>query len=176
MKNLMEVMKVSKDDLPAIYCDMDEVLCAFLKGANKAIGGDFPSMDKNKRWKLIVQTKDFWANLEWQPGGKQLWAYIRQFDPDILTSPMDKQGHNESLEGKLIWVERNLGLSPDKVNFAHDKYKYAISEDGKPNILIDDFETKVKPFTEAGGIGILHLGAKNTIKILELLKDSDKAP
>jgi len=42
--------------------------------------------------------------------------------------------------------------------------------------LIDDFETKVKPFTEAGGIGILHLGAKNTIKILELLKDSNKAP
>ena len=89
---------------------------------------------------------------------------------------MDKQGHNESLEGKLIWVEKNLGLNPDKVNFAHDKWKYAQSEDGKPNVLIDDFETKVKPFTEAGGIGILHLGARNTIKILELLTDSDKAP
>ena len=55
----MEVMKVSKDDLPAIYCDMDEVLCAFLKGAKKAIGGDFPSEDKDKRWKLISQTKYF---------------------------------------------------------------------------------------------------------------------
>ena len=127
-------------------------------------------------YKLAHDDVDFWANLEWQPGGKQLWAYIRQFDPDILTSPMDKQGHNESLEGKLIWVERNLGLSPDKVNFAHDKYKYAVSENGKPNVLIDDFETKVKPFTEAGGIGILHLGANNTIKILELLKDSDQTP
>ena len=63
-------MKVSKDDLPAIYCDMDEVLCAFLKGAKKAIGGDFPSMDKDKRWKLIGQTKDFWANLDWMPGAE----------------------------------------------------------------------------------------------------------
>tara|TARA_R100001126_G_C4759605_1_gene117068 strand:- start:32 stop:604 length:573 start_codon:yes stop_codon:yes gene_type:complete len=125
---------------------------------------------------LVHDDVDFWADLEWQPGGKQLWAYIRQFDPDILTSPMDKKGQNESLEGKLIWVEKNLGLSPDKVNFAHDKYKYAVSEDGKPNVLIDDFETKVKPFTEAGGIGILHLGANNTIKILQLLKDSDETP
>ena len=127
-------------------------------------------------YKLVHDDENFWANLDWQPGGKQLWAYIRKFEPDILTSPMDKQGHNESLAGKLIWVEKNLGLSPDRVNFAHDKYKFAVSEDGKPNVLIDDFETKVKPFTEAGGIGILHLGAKNTIKILELLKDFDKAP
>lgn len=125
---------------------------------------------------LVHDDVDFWANLEWQPGGKQLWSYIRQFDPDILTSPMDKKGHNESLEGKTIWVEKNLGLDADRINFAHDKYKFAVSEDGKPNILIDDFETKTKPFTEAGGIGILHLGADNTIKILELLKDSDKAP
>ena len=33
MKTLMEVMKVAKGDLPIIYCDMDEVLCAFMKGA-----------------------------------------------------------------------------------------------------------------------------------------------
>ena len=125
---------------------------------------------------LVHDDVDFWANLEWQPGGKRLWSYIRQFDPDILTSPMDKKGHNESLEGKAIWVERNLGLDANKINFAHDKYKFAVSKDGKPNVLIDDFETKVKPFTEAGGIGILHVGSKNTIKILELLKDSEETP
>ena len=127
-------------------------------------------------YNLVHDDEDFWANLPWQPGGKQLWSYIRQFDPDILTSPMDKAGKTESLSGKLIWVEKNLGLDADKVNFAHDKYKFALSPEGKPNVLIDDFETKVKPFTEAGGIGILHLGANNTIKILELLKDSEETP
>ena len=127
-------------------------------------------------YNLVHDDVDFWANLEWQPGGKQLWAYIRQFEPDILTSPMDKKGHNESLEGKIIWIEKNLGLSPDKVNFAHDKYKYAVSEDGKPNILIDDFKTKVEPFTDAGGIGILHISAENTIKLLELLKQTNETP
>ena len=57
MKTLLEVMKVAKDDLPTIYCDMDEVLCAFLKGAEKVIGRDFSSMDKDERWKIISNTK-----------------------------------------------------------------------------------------------------------------------
>ena len=87
----------------------------------KELGRDYVTVDDIQKFspgKSSAATKymyqlahddvDFWANLEWQPGGKQLWSYIRQFDPDILTSPMDKQGHNESLEGKLIWVEKNL--------------------------------------------------------------------
>ena len=127
-------------------------------------------------YSLVHDDEEFWANLPWQPGGKRLWSYIRQFDPDILTSPMDKAGKTESLSGKLTWVEKNLGLDADKVNFAHDKYKFATSPEGKPNILIDDFKTKVEPFTDAGGIGILHISADNTIKLLELLKQTNETP
>jgi len=125
---------------------------------------------------VLQDDEDFWSNLPWQPGGKRLWAYIRQYDPDILTSPMDKGGKNESLSGKLTWVENNLGLSPEKVKFAHDKWKFAVSNDGEPNILIDDFESKTKPFTEAGGIGVLHINADNTIRILEVIEQSDETP
>ncbi len=125
----------------------------------------------NYMYKLVHDDEAFWANLPWQPGGKELWAYIKQYNPDILTAPMDKQGKNESLSGKLLWVEKNLGLNPNKVNFEHKKWKYALSPDGKSNILIDDFEAKVKPFTEAGGIGILHISTNNTIKILKLLEE-----
>ena len=127
-------------------------------------------------YSLVHDDEEFWANLPWQPGGKQLWSYIRQFDPVILTSPMDKAGKTESLSGKLTWVEKNLGLDADKVNFAHDKYKFAVSPEGKPNILIDDFKTKGEPFTDAGGIGILHISADNTIKLLKLLEEADETP
>ena len=122
-------------------------------------------------YKLVHDNEDFWANLPWQPGGKKLWEYIKEFEPEILTAPMDKQGKNESLIGKQKWVEKNLGISPDRINFEHKKWQYALSKDGSPNVLIDDFESKVKPFTEAGGIGILHISANNTIKILKLLKE-----
>lgn len=120
---------------------------------------------------LVHDDEEFWANLPWMKGGKQLWARIRSLNPMILTSPMDKRGKNESMLGKSRWVERNLGISPDRIIFAHSKWDYALDEDGKPNILIDDFSSKVDPWSDSGGIGILHTSAENTIKILDTLKD-----
>ena len=46
MKNLLEMSRPSKSDLPTIYCDMDQVLCNFLNGADKAVGGLFHSCTK----------------------------------------------------------------------------------------------------------------------------------
>ena len=125
---------------------------------------------------LVQDDEEWWATLPWTAGGKKLWAYIRQFDPEILTAPMDKGGKTGSLPGKLQWVEKNLKISSERVNFEHDKWKYATSDDGKQNILIDDFESKISPWRAAGGIGILHLNADNTIKILELLEDTHEVP
>ena len=120
---------------------------------------------------LVHDDEEFWANLPWNKGGKRLWARIRNLNPMILTSPMDKRGKNESKLGKKRWVERNLGLPPERIIFAHSKWDYALDEDGQPNVLIDDFNTKVDPWNERGGIGILHTSADNTIKILDTLKD-----
>ena len=57
MKQLYELTEqVSKDDLPEIYCDMDMVLCDFIRGADKAIGEPFVQADKETRWKKINNT------------------------------------------------------------------------------------------------------------------------
>jgi hypothetical protein len=120
---------------------------------------------------LVHDDEEFWATLPWMKGGKHLWARIRNLDPMILTSPMDKKGKNESMLGKSRWVEKNLGISPDRIILAHSKWDYALDEDGQPSILIDDFSSKVDPWNERGGIGILHTSAENTIKILDTLKD-----
>jgi hypothetical protein len=120
---------------------------------------------------LVHDDEEFWANLPWNKGGKQLWARIRHLNPTILTSPMDKRGKKDSLVGKKRWVERNLGIPADRIIFAHSKWDYALDEDGQPNVLIDDFNTKVDPWNERGGVGILHTSANNTIKILDTLED-----
>ena len=44
MKSLLEYTKKSDKDLPDIYCDLDQVLVAFMKGAEDAIGADFKSV------------------------------------------------------------------------------------------------------------------------------------
>ena len=50
MKKIKDLLEASKEDLPSIYCDMDMVLCDFLKGAEKVIGMPFPLANKQTRW------------------------------------------------------------------------------------------------------------------------------
>ncbi len=122
---------------------------------------------------LVEDDREFWANLPWMEGGRELWNHISQYDPSILTSPMDKMGKKGSLLGKLDWLNRNLGLDTNReVIFAHNKYEYATSEDGEPNILIDDFLSKIEPWRAASGNGIHHQGnASQTIATLEEVRD-----
>ena len=87
MKQLYELdEKVSKDDLPDIYCDMDMVLCDFMTGADKAVGEPFIHADRETRWKKISNTKGFWEGLDWYPGGKRLYSFIAKYDPFILSA------------------------------------------------------------------------------------------
>ena len=168
MKNLMEVMKVSKDDLPAIYCDMDEVLCAFLKGAKKAIGGDFPSEDKDKRWKLISQTKDFWANLDWMPGAERLHDFITRYDAYILSAYSNRD--RNSKVGKMKWLKKNTKFKKANIHLVmrSEKQIYAMT-DGKPNVLIDDYMKNINEWEAKGGIGIHHTRVGKTISELKKL-------
>ena len=69
MKNFYDVYnsKLSEAELPTLYCDMDQVLCNFLDGAEKVLGKSFIEFDKDRRWPLIHDKKDFWETLEWMP-------------------------------------------------------------------------------------------------------------
>ena len=81
MKKFYNVYKQNliEQDLPTIYCDMDQVLCNFLKGAEKELGKPFPEEDKDKRWPVIHKNKTFWENLEWMPGAKRLWSFVSKY-------------------------------------------------------------------------------------------------
>ena len=86
MISLVEVQKTSTEDLPQIYCDMDGVLCDFIRGANKAVNGLFVTADRNTRWdKIIAGGSKYWADLEWMSGGKKLYQFIARYNPKILS-------------------------------------------------------------------------------------------
>jgi len=58
MKNIAQLQEATKDeDLPNIYCDLDEVLVDFMRSANAAVGGEFARMDTKERWAIINNTK-----------------------------------------------------------------------------------------------------------------------
>jgi hypothetical protein len=100
------------------------------------------------------------------PDKDQLWSYISQYDPIVLSHPWDPK----SAEGKRMWIKKHLVPQPKNVILTGDKHNYAVNEDGSPNILIDDFEKYIIPWENAGGIAILHTSAEDTIKKLESLR------
>ena len=95
----------SIEDLPTIYCDMDMVLCDFLKSAEKVLGKPFPKADRTTRWPMISGTKNFWADLDWMPGSKRLWQFIDKYDAHILSAYSTKDAN--SRKGKMDWLRKS---------------------------------------------------------------------
>ena len=150
-----------------VYCDMDGVIVDFEHGYDRLTGRKAPGVhstyNKDDFWGAITKAgKDFWANLEWMPDGKQLWDYIKQYNPELLTAPSREES---SRIGKQEWVDKHLPGTPVIFKQAKDKKDLA-----EPNaILIDDRKDNIAQWREAGGIGILHTSTSSTIKQLEKL-------
>lgn len=155
-----------------VYVDLDGVLVDFDKQMAK-IG--FPRAviehDKKARsnfWKTVgwmaKQGKPFWGTMDPMPDAAQLWNYVNRFThPEILSAT----GHvGNAVEEKHAWVKQHLGnVKVHLVRKSSDKAQFAA-----PNhVLIDDREKSIEPWVAAGGIGILHKSAADTIAKLKEL-------
>ena len=167
MKELIELTEASNDDLPEIYCDLDEVLVNFIQPADAAVGGSFVKYDKTERWNTINQTKGFWANLDWKPNAKRLHDFIIRYNPHVLSAYTGRDATSKT--GKMKWVKKNTGFKRGNIHLVlrSQKQKYATTNE-KPNILIDDYDKNIREWEAAGGIGILHDG--NVGKTISELK------
>ena len=161
-------MEVSKEDLPSIYCDMDMVLCDFLKGAERVIGMPFSLANKQGRWEKITDTKDFWANLEWMPGAKKIVQSIMRYDAHILSAYSTKDPNSQS--GKMKWLSKNTNFKRGNIHLVQRAQKASYAQtDGKPNVLIDDYIKNIKEWENKGGIGIHHTAVPKTLNELKRL-------
>ena len=51
-------------------------------------------------WKVVESGGlKFWSDMSWNPGGKKLWSYISQYDPEILTAP-SKKVYEDCVKGR----------------------------------------------------------------------------
>ena len=123
---------------------------------------NFKKDTRNFLYRVLMDNRRFWMNLEWLPDGKKLWDYIKKYDPVILSKPTDLQ----AVIGKKKWVKDNIGLPKERVQIRYDKSPYAQYE-GKIGILIDDFESNTSKFDAAGGLTVLYKNTQDAIKELK---------
>ena len=169
MKNLTELIeKVSAEDLPSVYCDMDMVLCNFMKAADK-VTGNFVTADKEQRWKDISNTKNFWADLEWMPGAKRIHQMIIKYDAHILSAFSAKDPSSKN--GKMKWLSKNTKFKRGNIHLVSREQKQAFAKNTKdePNVLIDDYIKNIKEWEAKGGIGIHHTSVPKTLNELKRL-------
>ena len=164
------------EQLPTIYCDMDGVVADFHGGLKKMesqlkVAGyksvqdwlDSPLSDD--KWKPIINNKKFWSTLPLMPQALKLWNYIRPYSPHIL-SAYSKHDPN-CIPGKRAWLRKNLRMTDaPRIHLVRrrDKQKYA-----KGNLLIDDLSKNIAEWKAAGGTGILHRSAGQTLAQLKRL-------
>ena len=169
-----------------IFCDMDGVLVDFDEGYKQLTGMSTHHVDaqgKKEFWKAFrqgledkdISEESYWANLDWQPGGKELWDYIAPYKPYVLTAPAVNfdlpdnqrysQEYNESMKGKLNWVQRLPNMR--KIYFAAAKNKPKFARPN--NILIDDRKDTIDAWNANGGVGILYTSAQQVIDDLQKL-------
>lgn len=163
-------------EITEINVDLDGVLVDFERTALD-IAGIRPDDDPaNKHLR-----RDFWKKIaiHVKKGGKffevmhpmadafELWDYIKHRNPVICSAT---GGHTVgAADEKRNWVRKHLGHevanSARLVRDAANKAQYA-----HPGaILIDDRRKAIDPWIAAGGIGILHKNAADTIRQLKEL-------
>jgi hypothetical protein len=159
-----------------IYCDLDGVIVDFDKFCREHIGIRPRDMDTDKTikrefWKRVKRWVEngngFFSQMDPMIDASLLWGYIKKYDPIILSAA--GTATKNAVEEKAEWVRLHLGPKAAKqaifVTAATDKAQYAASN----HILIDDRDRAINPWVAAGGVGILHTSAENTIRQLREL-------
>ena len=158
-----------------IFLDQDGVLADFEDGLTKALGYKVNLKDKKdvydaEKRKLTAQR--LFRNLEPLPDAWKLVDYCMNsgIHTEILTAA-GTVNRTLVIKDKIDWIRRYVHphwiviptfSGSQKAAFAHKK-----------SVLIDDRQENIDCWIEAGGIGILHTTADDTIEQLDYILSDD---
>lgn len=151
-----------------IYCDMDGVLCDFVKqwkhyyditpDQHRATLGRIHMVDQ-----MAASTVEFWSEMDWMPGAKKLWAAINSGPHKVKVLSAPAKGSDASPIGKKLWIDNNICGAEYVFCTAAQKQRYATPT----SILIDDYKKNIQQWESRGGIGILYRSTNQALQALD---------
>lgn len=157
-----------------IYVDIDGVLADFVKGVTEILIPDYDEemyqsnpRYRNEMWDKVAEYSQnggkLWAELPVMHDAMELWNFVKPYNPQIL-SATGRREYGATTQ-KRGWIKQHIDpkVKVNLVQAARMKAEYA----NKGDILIDDQPKAINPWKDAGGVGILHTSAKDTIAKLK---------
>ena len=170
-------MKINElRNMPHLYLDMD--------GVQADLFHRVAQLEKVDHWDDIPDQNEaitrlslkgpyevyqLFRNLDPLPGGQVIikWLNQNKIPFTVLSAPLRNEPQ-ASIEAKRDWLDQyNPGTSQNAI-FTKRKFKYAVTN-GRPNVLVDDFNYYLQSWVDAGGIAVKHsdTSTNHTIQQLE---------
>lgn len=144
-----------------LYVDLDGVMADFENSVISLTGEHPDNMNQYEMWTILTEADDFFFNLEFMHDALELWSYVKDYNPTILTGiPYGGWASDQ----KIRWVGEKLGWDYSVITcFSSEKALYCSTND----VLIDDRIQAKLPWEEAEGIFIHHTDAGSSIEELK---------
>jgi len=178
LESIQKLLENAPDGVNANYTiaiDMDGVLADFDAGSRKALGKNKDTMPTRDFWKGITHydkdVEPFFENLPAMKDAFKLMHFITSNFKEYFVLTASGFTPKNVEEQKRNWAKNVFSphLKVVTVKKSADKAQYA-----NPNtILVDDRRKSIDPWIAAGGIGILHNDAENTIAQLNSYLNKD---
>lgn len=156
-------------DALEINLDLDGVFVRFYQAAALIIGRPYHEVSGAEAWALLDKVPHLFRDLEMLPDAQELWDGIQAFAAregnvalrvlsalplltnELVTAPADKR----------IWVRKHLSATIPVMLVRGGLAKVLFVKPGA--ILIDDLDRNIRAWRAAGGVGILHRSARETL-------------
>lgn len=152
-----------------IYLDMDGVIADFTKRYKELYHMEPREAEKHKQFDIFfrqfIATSQF-ETLDLMPDAMVGINYLRRLPipTEILSSTAREEFHADIQGQKRVWLKmHDIKFKQNFVPGKRNKYKFA----EPTHIIIDDTESVIRDWNNAGGIGILHTDWTNTLAILK---------
>ena len=155
-----------------VLIDLDGVLADFSGACRDKLGIDLATVSRGELWGKVQrhndQVEDWFYSLPLMEDALVLWDYATANFASVAILSASGRTPSGAAGQKRAWVAKHLSTSvvANIVVGANDKATFANAN----AILIDDRDKAIDPFVKAGGIGVLHTSAVDTIAQLEELK------